>query len=142
MKNIVSILVVALLILTSLGATAFSIDKREQIINADTLSFSPPLLYEQNDYTILELPEATTNLMQTAKPCLPMVSKVYIYPFGTTITTVDVTFTASTELSLDKPVMQSPEPQIISADIQQSLGMPKETMQSQETWYPSSSYNY
>lgn len=142
MKNIVSILIVGLLIFTSLGAASLSINEREQIINADTISFSPPLLSEQNDYTILELPEATINLMQTGKPCLPMISKVYTYPFDTTITTVDVTFTTSTELSLDKPVIRSPEPQIVSTDIEQSLGTPKEIMQLQEEWYPSSSYSY
>ena len=142
MKNIVSVLVVGLFIFTSLGATAFSRDVSEQIITIDTISFSPPLLSEQNDYTILALPEATTNLMQTAKPCLPMISKVYVYPFGTIIRTIDVAFAASTELLLDKPVMRSQEPQIVSTDIKQSLGTSMDTLQSTETWYPSSSYSY
>ncbi|PNX49414.1 MAG: hypothetical protein BV457_01920 [Thermoplasmata archaeon M9B1D] len=52
--------------------------------------------------------------MKTGKPMLPKLTKVYTFPFGTKITDVKVTFSESYEKQVSKPIIPTPEPQIIS----------------------------
>lgn len=142
MKNMISVGVVGLLVLTSLGAAAFSIEDTTQTITADQVYFQEPFTSIQNEYTVLDLPESTGLLRQTGKPLLPMISKVYTYPFGTIIDNVEVTYGASTEIILEKPVILSPKPQILSTQDQQNLDISSEVMQTQESWYPTHSFSY
>jgi len=142
MRKLIPFLVVGILVLSGLGAVALSVSEEEQLLVADSLSFSQPLLSEKNDYIVVELPESTSNLIETNKPSLPMVSKVYVFPFGTTITNVDASFGAYNELSLEKPIMLSPEPQVVSVALKQNTVKQNVVVQSEESWYPMSSYSY
>ncbi len=142
MKNILSVGVVGLLVLTSLGAAAFSTEDATQTITADQVWFQEPLTSLQNEYTVLELPESTGLLRQTGRPLLPMISKVYTYPFGTIIDNVEVTYSTSTEMTLEKPVMLSPAPEMLTTQELQNPSIPSGIMQTQDIWYPTQSFSY
>ncbi len=142
MRKMIPFLVVGILVLSGLGAVALSGNEEEQILVDEYFSFSQPLLSEKEEYTIVGLPEATSNLMQSDKPYLPVVSKVYVFPFGTDITDVDVSFGAFNEVSLEKPVMLSPEPQVVSNVLKQTAVKQNVVVQSEDSWYPTSSYSY
>ena len=142
MKNSVSIIVVGLVVLTSFGAAAISLDDQEQTVIADFMYFSPPDYLIQNDYTYLSLSEATARIVQTNMPNLPMVTKVYTFPFGTTIDGVNVVFGSSTEIQLEKPVMFSPAPQVTADEDEVKIETEGSTLQSQESWYPISEFSY
>ncbi|MBN1860090.1 MAG: hypothetical protein JW840_01365 [Candidatus Thermoplasmatota archaeon] len=142
MKNIRSLIVIGCIILSGLGAAAVSADDQELSVRTESLSFSQPVLLEKNQYTIVELSQATSYLAQTGKPYLPMVSKVYIFPFGTMIANVDASYNSLSELSFDKPLMLSPEPQIVSTKLTLNTQHQVIAPHSTETWYPSSPFTY
>ncbi len=142
MKNMITMGVVGLLVLTSLGAAAFSIENTTQTITADQIRFQEPLTSIQNEYTVLELPESTGFLRQTGRPLLPMVSKVYTFPFGTIVNSVEVILGTTSEVLLEKPVILSSDPQMISTQNLQNLVTSTEDMQTSESWYPTHSFGY
>lgn len=141
MKNIISIGVVGLLVLTSLGAAAFSLERQPTII-AESVMISAPFCILQNDESRLELPEATANLRQTGRPLLPMVTKTYTFPFGTTIDSVVVTYGSTKEMVLEKPLQFSPEPRIVSIETIPDANQQIISGQPQDAWYPETSFTY
>ncbi|PNX49978.1 MAG: hypothetical protein BV456_08290, partial [Thermoplasmata archaeon M8B2D] len=113
MKKILTILIVSILIFSGLGATALSKEKKELQKN-ETINFSEPTTLYQENYIQIKLDQTSEQLMKTGKPMLPKLTKVYTFPFGTKITDVKVTFSESYEKQVSKPIIPTPEPQIIS----------------------------
>ena len=113
MKKILTILIVSILIFSGLGATALSKEKKELQKN-ETINFSEPTTLYQENYIQIKLDQTSEQLMKTGKPMLPKLTKVYTFPFGTKITDVKVTFSESYEKQITKPIIPTPEPQIIS----------------------------
>ena len=113
MKKILTILLVSILIFSGLGATALSKEKKESQKN-ETINFSEPTTLDQENYIQIKLDQTSEQLMKTGKPMLPKLTKVYTFPFGTKITDVKVTFSESYEKQITKPIIPTPEPQIIS----------------------------
>jgi hypothetical protein len=142
MKNIVSIVVVGLMVLTSFGAAAVSLNDQEQSVTADFMCFSPPQQSIQNGCTYLSFSEANARIVQTDTPNLPMVTKVFTFPFGTIIDDVTVVFGSTTETPLEKPVMLSPAPQIASDEYTGGIAPESTILSSQASWFPSSDYSY
>lgn len=142
MKNILSVGVVGLLVLTSLGAAAFSIEDPTQTITADQVRFQQPLISTQNEYTSLDLPESTGFLRQTGKPLLPIITKTYTFPFGTSIDSVEVLFGSTTQILLEKPIQLSPEPRIVSINDSSDQSTQLASAQTQDTWYPTTTFSY
>ena len=104
---------VGILVLSGLGAVAGTESKEENII-FEKLVFSQPIICEKEDYVSIDLTEATTDSWETDKPMLPVVSKEYTFEFGTIVDNVEVSFSDIIEQKISKPIMVSPEPQIIS----------------------------
>ena len=108
------LLVVGIFVLSGLGAVAGTEGEKENFVS-ETISFSTPITNEKTDYVSIELTEATSSSMETGKPMLPVVTKVYTFPFGTSVDNVEVSFSDVIEQEISKPIEPAPEPQIVSA---------------------------
>ena len=114
MKKFLPIMVVGILVLSGLGAvTGTNIDEKENF-ESDTINFSQPIIHEKEEYISIELTEATYNSWEADKPSLPVVTKVYTFPFGTRVDNVEVSFSNVIEQEISKPIIPSPKVQIDS----------------------------
>ena len=110
LKKILTILIISIFVLSGLGAVAGTEEKIENKENfeSETLIFSTPTILEKENYVSIELFEETTKSRDDGKPTLPVVSKVFKYPFGTLIDNVEVTFSEQIEMEITKTVELSP----------------------------------
>ena len=99
---------VGILVLGGLGAVSGTESEKEKIIS-ETVLISQPIVKEAQNYVTIDLTEATTNSNEENKPTLPVVTKVFTFPFGTTIDTVEVTFSETIEKEISKPITPSPK---------------------------------
>ena len=112
LKQIVPIIVVGLLIIG--GSSAVVMSKNE---NSDTnalfetteIFVSEPIIEEKGGYVSIELTEATSMLMLTGKPILPVITKTFTFPVGTKIVDVDVS-SVMNEYPLSCKVQPAPMP--------------------------------
>jgi hypothetical protein len=88
MKKFIPIIVVGILVLSGLGAAAFTPNvslKSTTIIKNESTSVlfsSQPTQLEKDGFVTLELSGATTHLLESNKPVLPIYVKTYEIPFG------------------------------------------------------------
>jgi hypothetical protein len=108
-RNLAIIIIVSLLISTS-GIVASSSTDQKFVEKTDILSFSSVQLFEKNDYTCIELSEATSYLTTPGGYMLPVVTQVYTFPFKTKITDIVVSYTETQEQRISKPVQFAPQP--------------------------------
>jgi len=145
MKKILSLLIIGLLILGGIGAIAITDNKTSNIIKVkeESIIISEPIIKDKGQYVTVSLEEATTSLLKTGKPILPVVSRVFTFPFGTKVNSVDVSISQVNELILSKEVQPAPEP-VLMNDGTQVL---KETIKDSAVYksadlYPTSDYIY
>ncbi len=109
MKKIIPILIVGIFVLSGLGAVALP-EKNQELIQEDTILLSQPIFKEVDDYITVDLKESTSLELITGKPILPVVTKVYTFPFGTDVNDVDVTFSGITKQVISKKIEPAPQP--------------------------------
>jgi hypothetical protein len=108
-KNLAIVIVIGLIISGS-GAVASSLTDQKSIEKTEILSFSSAQFFENNEYTNIDLSEATSYLTTPGSYMLPIVTRVYTFPFRTTITNVIVSYTETQEKIISKPVQLAPQP--------------------------------
>ena len=108
-RNLVIVIILGL-ILSGSGAVASLITDSQIIQKIDTITVSSAELIENNKYTNIDLPEATSYLTTTGSYLLPEVTRVYNFPFKTKITDITVTYTDTKEITILKPIQLSPQP--------------------------------
>ena len=90
MKKLIPIVLVGLLVLTGLGAAAFSPNvslkqATDRIDVAASIGFSSqPVLYETDGFVEVQIDGATTNLLDFNKPVLPIYVRTFQIPFKST----------------------------------------------------------
>jgi hypothetical protein len=136
-RNVVIVIVVGL-ILSGSGVTISSSTNQKNVEQTDTLSFSSVQLFEQNEYISIGLSEATSYLTTPGSYSLPVVTRVYTFPFKTKITDVTVSFTETQEQTISKPVQLVPQP------ITDNTIEPTQVTIQMKTWniYPEQPYSY
>jgi hypothetical protein len=136
-KSLVGV-IVAVLIISGCGAVTSSFTDSRIVEKTDTLSFSSVRLLEENGYTSVDLSEATSYLTTQGSYVLPVVTRVYTFPFKTKITDVVVSFTETQEKTISKPLKLAPSP--IADDTERpSLASVQSTS---FKIYPEQSYSY
>jgi hypothetical protein len=110
MKKSLAIILVAILITSGCGAVASSFTDKGTLEKTETLSFSSVQLLEENSYTSVDLSEATSHLTTPGGYMLPVVTRVYTFPFQTKITDVIVSFSDTQEKTVTKPVQLASQP--------------------------------
>jgi hypothetical protein len=140
MKKIIPLLVVSILVLGGLGAVAIP-DSEKENIDANIVNFSKPIIVEKGEFVTIALAESNADLWETDKPLLPLVSKVYTYPFGTIINDVQITFSNPTEIEITKKIEPSPEPQMKSAVYKNQISEKEVSYQGIDI-YPEEKFGY
>lgn len=144
MKTSITLLIVGVLILSGLGAVATT-TKETNHKYAETIQLSAPLFKEQDNYALIELPEATSTINMAGKPALPIVSKTYTYPFGTQIDNIQVTFSGEHQIQINQEIIPAIGPQYISKNLQQQASMQSEKdteIYTSNSPYPEKLYTY
>jgi hypothetical protein len=81
--------------------------------------------------------------MEPDKPMLPVVTKVYTFPFGTYVNNVDVAFSDVIEQVISKPIIPSPEVHSLSINTINKIKKPEAVMTySDIDIYPEQRYSY
>jgi len=111
MKKLIPILIVSMFVLSGLGAIAVSVDETENLIS-EFIVFSQPNINDEKEFISLELSNATSDIWEKGMPKMPLVSKVFTFPFGTSIEDVQVTFSKPVVQRVYKPIAPSPVPQV------------------------------
>lgn len=148
MKKMISIFFMFLLVFSGFFSIASSNEMGKTLLskNLSTQSFtmktSSPLIQHNNDYVQVSFNETTSYLSNIGKPMIPAVSKTLIFPPGTTIETVNVSF-ESKIMTLDKKIMPSPQPHVLSQYVKQNLLLENRKIDTSiyqsETFYPEKS---
>jgi hypothetical protein len=143
MKKIIPTLVVAVLVLSGLTAVAVT-EADEKLVDQDSVLLSAPIFKETDNYLTVDFKEATSMFLDTGKPMLPVVTKVYTFPLGTKIDDVTVTFSEINQQVLSKKIMPSPEPVPLLASEMESKKLSKvimdENVYSSNELYPEERY--
>jgi Peptidase family C25/Propeptide_C25 len=93
MKKILPILLVVVIISSGFGAAFSTQVKSNELTIKNTIHFSEPVLKDQTTYLTVQETEATSYATEPGNPVLPIYTKLFTFPFRTTIK--DVTFTTS-----------------------------------------------
>jgi hypothetical protein len=104
MKNTLILGIVAMILISGVGAVAGeqkNTDVREQ---TETVSWSAIQIIENTNDCHLQLPEATASIATADGYRVPTVTQVYTFPFRTTIQDVTVQFSGLSEQPLTKPL--------------------------------------
>ena len=140
MKKILPILAIVIMVFSGLGAVVVS-DSETEI--TETISFSAPTVQRNEEYVNIEVAEATYYTFGYGEPCLPVVNKVYTFPFGTRIDNVEVTFSAAEQQQLSSKVMYAASAQFISTEFSEEYVAPDyETLYTDIDVYPSERSSY
>jgi len=108
-KNLVGI-IIAVVMISGYGAVATSFTNQNIAEKTDTLVFSSVHLVEEQDYINVDLSEATSYLTTKGSYVLPVVTRVYTFPFLTKVTDVVVSFSETQEIPISKPLKFAPQP--------------------------------
>ncbi|MCK5031893.1 MAG: peptidase C25, partial [Thermoplasmatales archaeon] len=85
MKKLLPIILVGILVVSGLGAVAVQENDDETLYNIEYMAISEPIITETNEYLTIKLEESESFLMETGKPMLPVITKVFTFPLGTKI---------------------------------------------------------
>lgn len=108
-KGLVGIIITMILI-SGCGAIASSFSGEDSAAKTDTIVFSSLELSDTKDYTMVGLSEATSYSTSDGQYVLPVVTRVYTFPFLTKITDINVIFSERHERTLSKPLKLAPPP--------------------------------
>jgi hypothetical protein len=113
MEKILPMLLMGMLVLSGLGATAFSTTLTpSQENNLTTITTSvrfptPPTMTEKDGFVEIQLDDATTFLSEPDRPVLPAFVKTYQIPFRSTGITVQCTVKEIGSMKLEKEIIPS-----------------------------------
>lgn len=141
MKSVFIIISIVLL-LFPIGATsqALSRDTHTVHIIETTLVITNPLYESTESYTTLSLDDQHSWVFQPGHPKVPMITKTFVLPFGSTIQSVEYIPSAPSEIIVQKPLIPVPEPTPVSHNQQEPLYIMDETVYGQSSCYPESNY--
>lgn len=98
------------MVLGGLGAGAVTNTTHTLMQQTETIVFSYPEIAIKEDKAVVSISNANTWLYTPNAPMLPASVTTYIFPFGTKIKTLDVTFSEAQEHPLEQTLLSAPHP--------------------------------
>jgi len=142
MKKLIPLFVVGILVLSGLGAVSITNKTTNDLkIKIESFVISEPIITDAGQYVTVSLEESASYLLIPGRPMLPVVTRVFTFPFGTKINHVDVSFSESNELALSKEVQPAPEPLQMGANVANEQ-VRDITAYGSTDLYPASTYSY
>ncbi|MFO8133383.1 MAG: C25 family cysteine peptidase [Thermoplasmatota archaeon] len=131
-KHLVSLFVVCLLLAGGAGTISMQesvqetpLDQQhETVTTTETYRFSPPTLSMRDGQAAVTLSEATSMSGQPGAPRLPVATRTFLFPFGTRIDSVDVTYHDIGIQQLHQPIEVADTPQITSIHVTEQTSTP------------------
>lgn len=118
--KILVVLIMGILIASTtggfLGAGENTLNNTDGIISKTEehkISLSKPIFTDAGEFINVAIEEQTSYLMDEGKPMLPVFTKIYTFPLGTTINNVNVQINQDS-YTIDKKVEPSPEPVLLT----------------------------
>jgi len=111
MRRIISFLVVGILVLSGLGAVALANENTEK--KNVLVTFSQPVINEQNEYAVVSMDGTNSFLMRQNKPMLPSYTEEFYFPFGTKIKSLTVTPSDIQTKTISKDVIPTPKRAVV-----------------------------
>ncbi len=133
--------VVGLLVLSGFGAAVISSDEMTSHglkIKTQSVVFSEPIIIDEGEYVTVNLDGAESSLAEIDEPVLPVVTKLFTFPFGTSINGVYVSFSGGDHMVLPKPVELASEPSTVGVNLQTKAVK----VNANQDLYPPNSYSY
>jgi hypothetical protein len=147
MKKFIPIIIIGILVLSGLGAAAFTTNvSKEQSLNLKTestsvLFSSQPTLSEKDGFVQIQVNGATTQLLESNRPVLPIYVKTYQIPFGSTDIQVVCTAKDITTLTLTQEVIPARIAPVSELN-EQTAYVKDPAVYGSSEFYPSSLYSY
>jgi hypothetical protein len=147
MKKFISIIIVGILVLSGLGAAAFSTNvsvKSTMIMKHESASVvfsSQPTQLEKDDFVEIKLSDTTTHLVVANKPELPVYVKTYEIPFGSANIQVTCTPTKIDTMSLTKEIIPARITTLSNTNVRTAY-MKDSSVYESTAFYPGSWYSY
>jgi hypothetical protein len=110
MKKIILFMIVGVLLLSGLGAGLQITTEHNSTIKTETIVFSSPTIQTIDDSTLVTIQNVNAWLRNPGAPMLPVSITTYVFPFGTTIKNVEVTFSEPQHIALEKHIQKTPQP--------------------------------
>ena len=98
------------MILSGLAAATLTHTEQNALEKTETIIFTYPEITTKQGHAVVNIKNANTWLYAPNAPMLPASATTYIFPFGTTIKTVDVTFSEPQEHAIEKTLLTTPPP--------------------------------
>jgi hypothetical protein len=142
MKKFISIIIVCILALSGLGAVAIATHQANDLkIKTESIAISEPVLQDEGHYVTVRLKEAASFLVDSGKPMLPVVTKVFTFRFGTKISSVNVIFSDTNQLIISKEVIPASEPSPVDVKVA-NQPIKDFSVYGSAAEYPATSYRY
>jgi hypothetical protein len=147
MKKFIPIIVVSILVLSGLGAAAFTSNVSKKPImflkneSTSVLFSSQPTQLEKDGFVEIEMNGATTQLLEPNKPVLPIFVKTYQIPFGSTNIQVICSPQDIGTMTLTKEVIPA-RIAPLSMMSERSAYVKDSSVYGSAAFYPSSWYSY
>jgi hypothetical protein len=147
MKKLIPIIVVSILVLSGLGAAAFTSNVSKKPImflkneSTSVLFSSQPTQLEKDGFVEIEMNGATTQLLEPNKPVLPIFVKTYQIPFGSTNIQVICSPQDIGTMTLTKEVIPA-RIAPLSMMSERSAYVKDSSVYGSAAFYPSSWYSY
>ncbi len=143
MRKIKIFLILGILVLSGIVAVAIPNNEDEQVLENITVPISNPSFEKNGEYLTIHVEESTSNLIESGKPILPMISKVFTFPFGTRISNVQVNMDIM-ETIISNRIQPSPHPVPLLNPLPDETNpetMPDTETYSSSDFYPSEPYS-
>ncbi|MBU0496622.1 MAG: hypothetical protein KKC68_03915 [Candidatus Thermoplasmatota archaeon] len=146
MKKILPYFIIGILILGSVGAVGTLDDRSVGTQRREHQTISEPTITDTgtSEYVSIQLKESTGNLLTVGKPMIPVITKRYVFPLGTQITSVSVSFSDIAEHILTKKILPAPAPVPLTTDADTLTSEVTEAPEVYQTdaLYPETRYSY
>ena len=106
MQKILSIFIVGIFVLSGLGAIALSYDNIN--VEKKSISFSHPIITEEDEFLTVTLKEANSFYIRDGKPLLPSYIKTFTFPYVTKVKSITCTPNNIKQQKISKNIIPSP----------------------------------
>lgn len=147
MKKILALSLFSLLIISGCGTAAYEPhEASEDALVAKTMTLtihfpSQPILLERHGSLLIQLEGMTTQLKQPNKPTLPLFTRTYLLPFGSTNITIDCTPKEINTITLPKKILASRIAALSKTSYIQAYEL-NSTIYDSAMFYPNSWFRY
>jgi len=145
MKKLLPLAIVGVLIISGLvGAAGLSEEKNTGNLQTKNISFSQPLLNEQNGYITLKINGANNEIIESGNPMMPIYITSFMFSWNAKIKGVTCSFSNVKEMAIDKKIIPVAETIIISDEYSAQNPVIKENIDVYESneLFPDSWYTY